>query len=95
MVENGLWGYSTFWRSGPPVNRMKDLETNHPRLFLLVLVVWVLIPRPAHAYLDPASGSLILQLVLGGIAGLAMLLKLYWHKLRNLLGLSKEKSEAE
>lgn len=63
-------------------------------LLLLALIVCLATPQPAQAYLDPASGSLILQLVLGGIAGLAMLLKLYWHKLRKILGLSKEKPEA-
>lgn len=64
-------------------------------LLSLALLVCLATPRPAYAYLDPASGSLILQLVLGGVAGLAMLLKLYWRKLRNVLGLSKEKPEPE
>jgi len=64
-------------------------------LLVLVLLVSLATPQPAHAYLDPGSGSLILQLILGGLAGLAMILKLYWHKLRNLLGLSKKKSETE
>lgn len=39
------------------------------------------IDRPAHAYLDPGTGSIILQLLLGGIAGIAMVGKLYWHRL--------------
>lgn len=53
----------------------------------IVLIVasscWVLLfsERPAHAYIDPGSGSLLLQAILGGLAGLAVLVKMYWHRL--------------
>ncbi|MFQ5763503.1 MAG: hypothetical protein ACE5GT_01105 [Rhodospirillales bacterium] len=36
---------------------------------------------PAHAYLDPGSGSMIVQLILGAIAGAGIALKLYWNKI--------------
>lgn len=41
------------------------------------------------AYLDPGTGSLFLQLLLGGIAGLVVILKLYWHKILAFLGIRK------
>jgi len=65
------------------------------RLLLLALIACMATPLPAQAYLDPASGSLILQLIVSGVAGLALLLKLYWHKLKARLGLSKENPEAD
>ncbi len=40
----------------------------------------------AQAYLDPGTGSMILQLLLGGIAGMAVVLKLYWHRVKALFG---------
>ena len=40
----------------------------------------------AHAYLDPGTGSMDLRIVLGGIAGMAIVLKLYWHKVKALFG---------
>ena len=43
----------------------------------------------AHAYLDPGTGSMILQVLLGGVAGIALAGKLYWHKLRSLIGLRR------
>lgn len=49
---------------------------------LLVISAFALSARPAHAYLDPASGSMMLQLVLGGVAGAAVALKLFWRKIR-------------
>jgi hypothetical protein len=39
------------------------------------------------AYLDPASGSMIVQLVLGGLAAVAVTVKLWWHRLLRLLRL--------
>lgn len=44
----------------------------------------------AHAYLDPGTGSLILQVLLGGIAGVAVAGKMYWHKFCTLLGIRQE-----
>ncbi len=40
----------------------------------------------AHAYLDPGTGSMILQLLLGGVAGMAVVLKLYWHRVKAMFG---------
>jgi hypothetical protein len=40
----------------------------------------------SHAYLDPGTGSLILQVLLGGVAGVALAGKLYWQKLMSLFG---------
>ncbi|OHC74266.1 MAG: hypothetical protein A3H92_09310 [Rhodospirillales bacterium RIFCSPLOWO2_02_FULL_58_16] len=36
---------------------------------------------PAHAYLDPGTGSILLQMILGGAAGAAVVLKLYWRRI--------------
>ena len=47
------------------------------------------------AYLDPGTGSLFLQLLLGGIAGLVVILKLYWHKILSFLGIRRTHSEAD
>jgi len=44
----------------------------------------------AHAYLDPGTGSAILQGVLGALAAIAVVLKLYWHRLLKMLGLRKD-----
>jgi hypothetical protein len=54
----------------------------------------LLLPSPAQAYLDPGSGSMLLQLLLGGVAGLTVLLKLFWHRVREVLGLSAKEERA-
>ena len=44
----------------------------------------------AHAYLDPGTGSIILQVLLGGVAGLALACKLYWQKFITMLGIKRQ-----
>lgn len=88
-------------RRGPPLNPVPDLAepvgekaVMLRRFLALAAVVWLLlVARPAHAYLDPASGSILLQLVLGGVAGVALILKLYWRKIRGLFGAGKEEHD--
>jgi hypothetical protein len=43
------------------------------------MLLWA---TPAYAYLDPATGSVILQGLLAGIAGLMVVLRLYWGRLK-------------
>ena len=54
---------------------------NDASLGWLLLVAVAVHAAPAAAYIDPGSGSLIIQLILGGIAGLGVVLKLFWHRL--------------
>lgn len=49
----------------------------------------------AHAYLDPGTGSIILQVLLGGVAGVALAGKLYWHKFLSLIGADSKMKESE
>jgi hypothetical protein len=51
-------------------------------------------PGTAHAYLDPASGSLFLQLLLGGVAGIALALKLFWHKITGFFSRKPDPDDA-
>jgi DUF1365 family protein len=47
----------------------------------------------ANAYLNPATGSMILQALIAGLAVVAVTIKLYWFKLRAFL--KGEKFEPE
>ncbi|KJS28346.1 MAG: hypothetical protein VR64_24935 [Desulfatitalea sp. BRH_c12] len=61
---------------------------------ILSLCILFIAP-PAYAYLDPGTGSAILQGVLGGVAAIAVILKLYWYRILRFLGLSKKRSALE
>lgn len=60
----------------------------------LVVVLTSLAPASALAYLDPGTGSMLLQVILGGVAAVGVALKLYWHRIRAALGIGT-KPEAE
>lgn len=49
---------------------------------------------PAHAYLDAGTGSMILQLLLGGLAGVAVVGRLYWARVKEFFQGKKARSEA-
>lgn len=57
-------------------------------LFAWMLLLSVTIAGPAHAYLDPGTGAMLLQGLLGGIAGLLVVLRLYWGKVKAFFGRS-------
>ncbi len=48
------------------------------RLAPLFLVIFVAQPLPAFAYLDPGSGSYIIQVTIGVLAGAVFMVKNYW-----------------
>jgi hypothetical protein len=51
------------------------------------------IATEAHAYLDPGTGSILLQLLLGGFAGLLVIIKMYWKNISSALPISKKKPQ--
>ena len=46
------------------------------------------------AYLDPGSGSMILQIIAGGLAAVAVTAKLYWSRILRFLRIRKDEPEA-
>ncbi len=61
------------------------------RLTLILAAVVLLgnfaVTAPAYAYLDPGTGSMLLQLLLGGVAGALVIGKLYWARVKSFFGL--------
>ncbi len=68
--------------------------TPSDRLLLLSLLSAAAAPT-ALAYLDPASGGLLLQLILGGVAGVAVAAKLYWRRVLGFFGRGNDSGESE
>lgn len=61
-------------------------------LLLALYFVWMSETR-VDAYLDPGSGSMLVQLLLGGVAGAAVIVKLGWQRFRGMFGGSSAKDE--
>jgi hypothetical protein len=58
--------------------------------YWLPAILFVTAVEPLQAYLDPGTGSMLLQVILGGIAAIGVALKLFWHRIRIAIGLSKK-----
>ena len=58
---------------------------------ILIIALWISMfhTSSAHAYLDPGSGSILLQILLGGLAGLAVMMKVFWHRILAFLRISR------
>jgi len=55
----------------------------HPGFLAVMTAVTIAFPLSnAWAYLDPGTGSIILQMLLGGFAGIAIVGKLYWSRMK-------------
>jgi hypothetical protein len=57
---------------------------------LLALALFIGSTSPAYAYLDPGSGSMMVQLLLGGVAGAVVIVRLYWHRVLTRLGFRRD-----
>ena len=63
---------------------MNESNCQNNKLFItivisLVLSTWTL---PVYAYLDPGTGSMLIQGIIGAVAAVGVALKLYWHKIK-------------
>ena len=52
---------------------------------LLYMLTLIIFPTKAFAYLDPGTGSIILQAILGFIAATIASISIYWTKFKSLI----------
>ncbi len=56
--------------------------------FLLITGYFV---SDAYAYIDPGTGSIVIQALVGALVGVGITLKIYWYKLKEkIFGISKK-----
>jgi len=58
------------------------MKLNTPFKILIGAGILVAGTGNAFAYLDPGSGSAIVQVILGGLAGVAVAFKLFWQRIK-------------
>ena len=64
-------------------------------IFTLIFLISLFVPNTAYAYLDPGTGSIILQAILGFIAAAVASISIYWVKFKIFVKkiFSKKKNE--
>ena len=61
-----------------------------------IVAIYILLNTDAYAYLDPGSGSMILQAILGFIAAALATVSYYWEKVKTFLSkLFRKKKKSE
>jgi len=51
--------------------------------------------KEKNMYIDPGSGSVILQVVLAALLGVGVTIKLFWGKIKSLFSQKKEEDQAK
>ena len=59
----------------------KPIDLKHVVIITVILFLWSI--KDAHAYIDPGTGSYIIQVIIGGVLGAAFALKVYWKKVKS------------
>ncbi len=63
------------------------------RLVTLCAVALLVAPVEAKAYLDPSSGSMFLQIAVGGFLAAVVTVKMYWRRILSLFRRNEPSSE--
>jgi hypothetical protein len=65
------------------------------KAIIFVMLLVFIIPQPVSAYLDPGFGSMVWQLIVTVLFGVAFTLKMYWQKIKDFFSRSKPKLPQE
>ncbi len=58
----------------------------------VIAIMMLLLPAQAFAYLDPGTGSYVIQLLIGAVLGGAFAIKAFWKNIRSFIsGITKSK----
>lgn len=58
-------------------------------------VLSLLFSTSAYAYLDPATGSYVVQVIIGVVVSSLYVLKMYWRRIKGFFSIRSEKSTSE
>ena len=53
-------------------------------LFALFSLLVLATPEDAHAYLDPGTGSMLVQALVASVMAVLVTLKLYWRRIKSV-----------
>jgi len=70
-----------------------SILNTHIKLMLVGLVFTGFYLRDAYGYIDPGSGSIVIQMIIGALVGIGITIKLYWYKFKEKIMRSSKKNE--
>jgi hypothetical protein len=73
--------------------KLFQLRINRVKIAIVALFVVFFYPTAAFAYLDPGTGSAVIQGLIAALAAIGLTLKVYWHRVLGFLGLRRSSNE--
>jgi hypothetical protein len=65
----------------------------HAAFFVAMFLFVSHLQGTVHGYLDPGTGSIAIQLILGGVVALLASVRMYWARLRTFLGPKTDRTD--
>jgi hypothetical protein len=62
------------------------LHSAPSRAAVLLATALLLAPAAAHAYIDPGTGSFVIQGIIAAVVGAGVALKMFWGRITGALG---------
>lgn len=62
--------------------RIKIISSLLFPIFTILLLFRGFFVSDAYAYLDPGSGSIVIQAIIGALVGVGITLRVYWEKIK-------------
>lgn len=57
----------------------------------ILLIINGISVSDAYAYLDPGTGSIVIQAIIGVLVGIGISVKIYWYKIKEkIIGINKK-----
>ena len=60
-------------------------QRNFVEAVVAAALLFLILAEQADAYIDPGSGSYILQLILAGLLGAGVAVKIYWKRIKGAI----------
>jgi hypothetical protein len=60
------------------------LFISYVKVFVLLDAFYIIFHHKLYGYLDPGTGSIIIQVVIAGLFGALFVIKLFWGTIKNL-----------
>lgn len=74
---------------------MKNLKSSNFSCFGYVILFYVIFTKPAYAYIDPGTISIVVQAVVAGVAGAAATFRYWINWFKNLFNFAKPKPKTD
>lgn len=65
------------------------------KLAIVLVLVFILFPIPVYAYLDPGSGSYLIQIIIASVAGAGIIVKTQWENIKTIFNKKKIKADKD